>query len=78
MTRFLRVALFVCLMVTGTGTALAQDFPATVTRAYGDTIAHVVGAELITFNFPPSALSIRWGYPQYIKLIADTAMAAGK
>ncbi|MCP8882462.1 ABC transporter substrate-binding protein [Devosia sp. XJ19-1] len=40
-------------------------------------VAHVVGAELINSISPPSALSLKWGYPQYIKLIAD-AVKAGK
>jgi iron complex transport system substrate-binding protein len=39
-------------------------------------VAHVVGTELINSISPPSALSLKWGYPQYIKLIAD-AVAAG-
>ena len=41
-------------------------------------VAHVVGAELINSVSPPSALSIKWGFPQYIKLIAGAARAAGK
>lgn len=41
-------------------------------------VAHVVGADLINSVSPPTALSIRWGFPQYIKLIADAAKAAGK
>lgn len=40
-------------------------------------VARVVGAELINAVSPPSALSLKWGYPQYIKLIAD-AVRAGK
>lgn len=36
-------------------------------------VAAVVGAELINAISPPSALSLKWGYPQYIKLIADAA-----
>lgn len=38
-------------------------------------VAHVVGAELINAISPPSALSLKWGYPQYIKLIGE-ALAA--
>ncbi|MHA6298966.1 ABC transporter substrate-binding protein [Devosia sp. CAU 1758] len=38
-------------------------------------VAHVVGAELINSISPPSALSLKWGYPQYIKLIADAVKA---
>ncbi|MNL44677.1 hypothetical protein D3C87_1672690 [compost metagenome] len=38
-------------------------------------VAHVVGAELINAISPPSALSLKWGYPQYIKLIADAVRA---
>lgn len=38
-------------------------------------VARVVGAELINSVSPPSALSLKWGYPQYIKLIADAARA---
>src|SRR5690606_31570013 len=34
-------------------------------------VARVVGAELINSISPPSALSLKWGYPKYIKLIAD-------
>lgn len=41
-------------------------------------VAHVVGAELINAVSPPTALSIKWGFPQYIKLIAEAATAAGK
>lgn len=41
-------------------------------------VAHVIGAELINAVSPPTALSIKWGFPQYIKLIADAATAAGK
>lgn len=40
-------------------------------------VAHVVGAELINAVSPPSALSLKWGYPQYVKLIAD-AVKAGR
>ncbi len=40
-------------------------------------VARVIGAELINSISPPSALSLQWGYPQYIKLIAD-AVRAGK
>ncbi len=36
-------------------------------------VASIVGAELINSVSPPSALSLKWGYPQYIKLIADAA-----
>ncbi|RYE57789.1 MAG: iron-siderophore ABC transporter substrate-binding protein [Hyphomicrobiales bacterium] len=39
-------------------------------------VARIVGAELINSVSPPSALSLKWGYPQYIKLIADAAKAA--
>ncbi|WP_417309871.1 ABC transporter substrate-binding protein [Devosia sp.] len=39
-------------------------------------VAHVVGAELINAISPPSALSLRWGYPKYIALIAEAARAA--
>jgi len=35
-------------------------------------VAHIVGAELINSISPPSALSLKWGYPTYIKLIADS------
>ncbi|QYO78224.1 ABC transporter substrate-binding protein [Devosia salina] len=38
-------------------------------------VAHVVGAELINAISPPSALSLKWGYPQYIKRIADAVRA---
>ena len=38
-------------------------------------VAHVIGAELINAISPPSALSLKWGYPQYIKLIADAVRA---
>ncbi|WEK06416.1 MAG: ABC transporter substrate-binding protein [Candidatus Devosia phytovorans] len=41
-------------------------------------VAHVIGADLINAISPPTALSIRWGFPQYIKLIAEAAKAAGK
>ena len=41
-------------------------------------VASVVGAELINSISPPSALSLKWGYAQYIRLIADAATAAGK
>jgi len=40
-------------------------------------VAHVIGAQLINSISPPSALSLKWGYPQYIKLIAD-GVKAGK
>ncbi|MDC9824327.1 iron-siderophore ABC transporter substrate-binding protein [Devosia sp. ZB163] len=40
-------------------------------------VARIVGAELINSVSPPSALSLKWGYPQYIKLIAD-AVRAGR
>lgn len=39
----------------------------------GGAVAKVVGAELINSISPPSALSLKWGYPQFIKLIADAA-----
>ena len=38
-------------------------------------VAHVIGAELINAISPPSALSLKWGYPQYIGLIADAVKA---
>lgn len=38
-------------------------------------VAHVIGAELINAISPPSALSLKWGYPQYIKLISDAVKA---
>lgn len=41
-------------------------------------VASVVGAELINSISPPSALSLKWGYAQYIKLIADAATAGGR
>ncbi|MGB3338488.1 MAG: iron-siderophore ABC transporter substrate-binding protein [Devosia sp.] len=41
-------------------------------------VAHVVGPELINSVSPPSALSLKWGYPKYIQLIADAARASGK
>lgn len=40
-------------------------------------VARVIGAQLINSVSPPSALSLKWGYPQYIKLIAD-AVRAGR
>jgi iron complex transport system substrate-binding protein len=40
-------------------------------------VARVVGAELINSVSPPSALSLKWGYPTYIKLIAE-AVRAGR
>jgi len=40
-------------------------------------VARVVGAELINSVSPPSALSLKWGYPKYIKLIAE-AVRAGR
>lgn len=40
-------------------------------------VARIIGAELINSVSPPSALSLKWGYPQYIKLIAE-AVRAGK
>ncbi len=36
-------------------------------------VAHIIGPELINSVSPPSALSLKWGYPRYIKLIADAA-----
>lgn len=39
-------------------------------------VAHIIGADLINAISPPSALSLKWGYPQYIKLIADGIAAA--
>lgn len=41
-------------------------------------VAHVIGPELINSISPPTPLSLRWGYPQYIKLIADAATAAAQ
>lgn len=41
-------------------------------------VARIVGAELINAVSPPSALSLKWGYPHYIKRIADAARAAGR
>ena len=38
-------------------------------------VAGIVGAELINSVSPPSALSLQWGYPKYIKSIADAAKA---
>lgn len=39
-------------------------------------VAHIIGAELINAISPPSALSLKWGYPQYISQIAAAARAA--
>ena len=41
-----------------------------------NAVAHIVGADLINAISPPTALSIRWGFPQYIKLIAQAARNA--
>jgi iron complex transport system substrate-binding protein len=41
-------------------------------------VAEVVGAELINSVSPPSALSLKWGYPEYIRLIAEAATNAGR
>ncbi len=41
-------------------------------------VAHLIGPELINSISPPSALSLKWGYPQYIKLIDEAAAAAGR
>ena len=41
-------------------------------------VAHVIGAERINAVSPPTALSIKWGFPQYINRIAEAARAAGK
>lgn len=38
-------------------------------------VASIVGPELVTSVSPPTALSVRWGYPQYIELIADAVSA---
>ena len=38
-----------------------------------NAVAHIVGADFINAISPPTALSIRWGFPQYIKLIAQAA-----
>lgn len=46
-------------------------------QVQSEAVAHVIGAELINSISPPSALSLKWGYPQYIKLIADALEAAG-
>ena len=40
------------------------------------SVARIVGAELINSVSPPSALSLKWGYPQYIRQIADAARAS--
>jgi iron complex transport system substrate-binding protein len=56
-----------------TGNAVLSLHP----QAQAGAIARVVGPELINSVSPPSALSLKWGYPQYIKLIAD-AVKAGK
>ena len=39
-------------------------------------VAHVIGPDLISSMSPPSALSLKWGYPRYIELIAGAAEAA--
>ncbi len=39
-------------------------------------VAHVIGPELINSVSPPSALSLKWGYPQYIRLIGEAAEKA--
>jgi len=41
-----------------------------------NAVAHIVGADFINAISPPTALSIRWGFPQYIKLIAQAARNA--
>lgn len=56
----------------------AKPLVALQPQVQAGAVAHVVGAELINSVSPPTALSIRWGFPQYIKLIADAAKAAGK
>lgn len=53
-----------------------QPVVALVPQVAKGAVARVVGAELINSVSPPSALSLKWGFPQYIKLIADAAEAA--
>lgn len=36
-------------------------------------VAHIIGPQLVSSMSPPSALSLKWGYPQYIKLIGEAA-----
>jgi iron complex transport system substrate-binding protein len=57
---------------------LGNGVVALAPQVAGGAVAAIVGAELINAVSPPSALSLKWGYPQYIKLIADAAKAAGK
>jgi iron complex transport system substrate-binding protein len=59
-------------------TFFANPLVALQPQVQAGAVAHVIGAELINSVSPPTALSIRWGFPQYIKLIADAATAAGK
>jgi len=40
------------------------------------TFASLVGIEYVAAVSPPSALSLRWGYPQYAAVIAEAARAA--
>lgn len=47
-------------------------------QAQAGSIATVIGPELINSVSPPSALSLRWGYPQYIKIIAEAARSEAK
>lgn len=53
----------------------ANSLVALQPQVQAGAVAHVVGAELINSVSPPTALSIRWGFPQYIKLIAEAARA---
>lgn len=46
-------------------------------QARSGSIASIMGADLNSSVSPPSALSLEWGYPQYIKTLAD-AVRAGR
>lgn len=56
----------------------SRPYVAAVPQVEKGAVASIVGAEFINSISPPSALSLKWGYPEYIRLIAEAAAKAGR
>lgn len=59
-------------------TFLAQPYAQTYPPIVNGGLAALVGTENVAAVSPPTVLSLRWGFPTYLGVLADAATAAGK
>lgn len=55
---------------------LTRSYVKSMPQVQKGALAALVGTENVAAVSPPSALSLRWGFPQYIEVIAKAARAA--